>query len=101
MARRAEVALLFLVQEGRDTHAALDLGRRVEQRWPYYFSWRRLADAEDAEDVEEGRTQDKNLTTPTQRVGKKKKVKIKSEFKVEAEVEPKVESLVECSGIRN
>ena len=46
LARRAEVALLFLVQEGRDTHAALDLGRRVEQRWPYYFSWRRLADAE-------------------------------------------------------
>ena len=49
------MALLFLAQEGRDTHAALDSGRRVEQRWPYYFSWRRLADAEDAEDAEEGR----------------------------------------------
>ena len=54
-ARRAEVALLFLAQEGRDTHAGTDCGRRVEQRWPYYFSWRRLADAEDAEDAEEGR----------------------------------------------
>ena len=48
-------ALLFLAQEGRDTHAGTDCGRRVEQRWPYYFSWRRLADAEDAEDAEEGR----------------------------------------------
>ena len=35
------MALLFDVQERRDTHAATDFGRRVEQRWPYYFLQRR------------------------------------------------------------
>ena len=50
------MGLLFLAQEGRDTHAALDFGRRVEQR---------------AADVEEAGGRDKiiNLATPTQRVG--------------------------------
>ena len=42
-ARRAEVALLFLVQEAART---LDFGWRVEQRWPYYF-FCRMADAEE------------------------------------------------------
>ena len=72
LARRTEVALLFLVREaaahtpdwtsagawrrggltiscagGCRTHARLDLGRREEQRWPYYFSCRKAtADAE-------------------------------------------------------
>ena len=32
---------IFLVQERRDTHAALDFGRRIEQRWLYYFLLRR------------------------------------------------------------
>ena len=60
---------------GWQNHGILDLGRRVEQRWPYYFLCRRTQ--EDAEDAEAG--QDKNLTTPTQRVGKNQN-KIKKEI---------------------
>ena len=40
-------ALLFDVQEQRDTHVALDLGRRVEQSWPYYLMCRRPPDTRD------------------------------------------------------
>ena len=46
-AHRAEVGLLFDVQERRDTHAALHFGRRIEQRWPYYFLCRRPPDTRD------------------------------------------------------
>ena len=35
-------ALLFYVEEGRETFTGNDFGRRVEQRWPYYFLCRRL-----------------------------------------------------------
>ena len=34
------------MQEGRETHAIADFGRRIEQRWPYYFFRRRPEDAE-------------------------------------------------------
>ena len=34
LAHGAELAFLFLVQEGRETQAAPELGRRVEQSWP-------------------------------------------------------------------
>ena len=40
-------ALFFLAQVRRDTHAATDLGRRVEQRWPYYLMCRRAPDTRD------------------------------------------------------
>ena len=43
-AYRAEVALLFLVQEARGPNSGPQVGRRLEQRWPYYFLCRRLAD---------------------------------------------------------
>ena len=36
-ARRAEAGLLFLAQEGTDTHAGTYFGRRVEQRRAYYI----------------------------------------------------------------
>ena len=59
-------ALLFLVQEAIATHGATDFGRRVEQRWPYYFLCRRLirehqggwvvaADGEEEEGRKEGK----------------------------------------------
>ena len=40
--------MLFLAQEKRDTHAVTDFGRRVEQRWAYYFLRRRPPDTRDA-----------------------------------------------------
>ena len=43
-AHRAEVALLFLVEEEWQTHGDTDFSRRVEQRWPCYFLWRRAAE---------------------------------------------------------
>ena len=33
--------------EGRETHAILDLGRRIEQRRPYYFLCRREGNTRD------------------------------------------------------
>ena len=41
-------ALLFLVQAGRQTHGMMDFGRRVEQRWAYYFLRRRPPDTREA-----------------------------------------------------
>ena len=41
LACRGGLALLFLVEEGRGTHANPEVGWRVEVAWPYYFLWRR------------------------------------------------------------
>ena len=34
--------MVFLVQEAIATHGATDFGRRIKQRWPYYFLCRKL-----------------------------------------------------------
>ena len=41
---RAIPTLNFLYAGGRQTHGRLDFGRRVEQRWPYYFFVQEAAD---------------------------------------------------------
>ena len=66
------MALLSLVQEGWQTHGDTDFGRRVEQRWPYYFLCMRLASAllflaVEGPDVEERRRDWTKILQPQHR----------------------------------